>query len=340
MSATRAQKRLVLSWGVWTGEDVYVDHLAPSLKESGLVASKVAGMCLLLALVFMFRMIRRGMPEKMMPLTARVASLSIPVLMGGVMLLQTNARQLVDVGNNACSTDCVYDVKFEMSWSKANHPVDYPNDAHWSPFWGVVHNDQYSMWREGELASDAMKQLSELGEGGLLADEVMSCGANCGELLKYDCDAMAGTCTASGTFTAYPDRTFWSAAGMLVPSPDWLTGADAWQLCGEDGWMGEMSLDVNAYDAGTDLGATFLSPDQGTDDREPIFSFGAVEPPTSSIFFNPDMNVINPVGTITVKGCTNEATGSAAASGEATPTGTAAMGQAFGTMMSTFMIGD
>lgn len=46
----------------------------------------------------------------------------------------------------------------------------------------------------------------------------------------------------------------------IVPSPDWFVGIDSLNLCEGDHWKGNISLDLYPYDAGTDSGFTFSSP--------------------------------------------------------------------------------
>lgn len=47
----------------------------------------------------------------------------------------------------------------------------------------------------------------------------------------------------------------------IVPSPDWFIGIDSLNLCDGDHWKENISLDLFPYDAGTDSGFTFSSPD-------------------------------------------------------------------------------
>ncbi|MGH0167765.1 UNVERIFIED_CONTAM: hypothetical protein FKN15_053126 [Acipenser sinensis] len=50
----------------------------------------------------------------------------------------------------------------------------------------------------------------------------------------------------------------------IVPSPDWFVGVDSLNLCDGDRWKEQLSLDLYPYDAGTDSGFTFSSPDFAT----------------------------------------------------------------------------
>lgn len=49
-----------------------------------------------------------------------------------------------------------------------------------------------------------------------------------------------------------------------------MVGLDSANLCKENRWMVEYSRDMNAYDAGTDAGETFLSDNKPEPNRLPI----------------------------------------------------------------------
>lgn len=46
----------------------------------------------------------------------------------------------------------------------------------------------------------------------------------------------------------------------LIPSPDWFVGVDSINLCEGSQWKQEVTIDLQPYDAGTDSGFTFSSP--------------------------------------------------------------------------------
>lgn len=49
-----------------------------------------------------------------------------------------------------------------------------------------------------------------------------------------------------------------------MPSPDWFVGIDSLNLCEGNRWKEEVSVDLFPYDAGTDSGFTFSSPNFAT----------------------------------------------------------------------------
>lgn len=60
----------------------------------------------------------------------------------------------------------------------------------------------------------------------------------------------------------------------IVPSPDWFVGADSIDLCDGDHWKENVSLELFPYDAGTDSGFTFSSPNFETIPQDKITQVG------------------------------------------------------------------
>ena len=56
----------------------------------------------------------------------------------------------------------------------------------------------------------------------------------------------------------------------IVPSPDWFIGVDSLNLCDGDHWKESIHLDLYPYDAGTDSGFTFSSPNFETLPQEKV----------------------------------------------------------------------
>ena len=61
-----------------------------------------------------------------------------------------------------------------------------------------------------------------------------------------------------------------SLVTMLAPSPDWFVGVRDVDLLGVDGWIDRLVLDLGNYDAGTDSGTGFRSPNADTDPAQVI----------------------------------------------------------------------
>jgi hypothetical protein len=82
-----------------------------------------------------------------------------------------------------------------------------------------------------------------------------------------------------------------SVVSMLAPSPDWFIAVSNINLIENGQWVISKSITVDIYDSGTDSGLTFLSTDDPTDPRVPVF-----EITTPPLAVN---NVVPPLGSIT-----------------------------------------
>lgn len=63
----------------------------------------------------------------------------------------------------------------------------------------------------------------------------------------------------------------------IIPSPDWFVGVDTVDLCDGDHWKENVSLELFPYDAGTDSGFTFSSPNFETIPQDKITQVGPAE---------------------------------------------------------------
>lgn len=64
----------------------------------------------------------------------------------------------------------------------------------------------------------------------------------------------------------------------IVPSPDWFLGVDSFDLCEGDQWKESVTLELYPYDAGTDSGFTFSSPNFETIPQDKVTQVNLKEP--------------------------------------------------------------
>jgi len=60
---------------------------------------------------------------------------------------------------------------------------------------------------------------------------------------------------------------------MIAPSPDWFVGVSGLSLIENGKWVDNKVVTLFLYDAGTDSGPSYASPDQPTSPRQPITKF-------------------------------------------------------------------
>lgn len=169
------------------------------------------------------------------------------------------------------NTTAHYEVVFEATWSETTHPTDFPPFPHFSWLIGGTHNDQVAFWAVGDTASLGIKRMAEWGSVNPLDTEVEAAivAGNAGEVVESD-DYVLSPGVLTTTFDATPDHPLITLVTMVAPSPDWFTGVADLDLRNGDEWADSVVVDLYPYDAGTDSGPTYTSPDQPTVPQIPI----------------------------------------------------------------------
>jgi hypothetical protein len=158
---------------------------------------------------------------------------------------------------------------------------------------GGTHNDRVRFWEEGGIATEGIRRMAELGSQTPLDQEVtaaISAGNAQQALRGGGIDPSPGE--ASIEFEISRDFPRVTLVSMLAPSPDWFVGVSALSLLENNDWVAERTIELFPYDAGTDRGRTYLSPDQVTNPRQPITRInsrpllvGGVVPPVGTFTF-------------------------------------------------------
>ena len=164
-----------------------------------------------------------------------------------------------------------YIVTFDAVWSSATHPDGFPPGPHFSGLIGATHDDSFVMWEPGALATPGIESMAETGAKSLLSGEIaaaMGGGGADTELSQGGINPSPGS--VSLTFTANAGAHWVSLVSMIAPSPDWFVGVHGLSLCENDGWAQNVVVDLLAYDAGTDSGATYTAANADTVPPEPI----------------------------------------------------------------------
>jgi hypothetical protein len=164
-----------------------------------------------------------------------------------------------------------YEVTFDATWSQQSHPRDFPANPHFSPLVGGTHSVREGFWSPGGIASAGVEAMAERGNPSLLADEVRAAIARGnaqfvlrGDGLPLSPGRVALQFEIGGSFPLV------TLVSMVAPSPDWFVGVHDLSLLDGGDWVAERRVALFTYDAGTDSGVTYLSPDLDTRPREPI----------------------------------------------------------------------
>ncbi|KAK7086885.1 Spondin-1 [Halocaridina rubra] len=190
--------------------------------------------------------------------------------------VQENEDMQPPIIYDCCACDeAKYEVTFEGMWSRQTHPKDFPTNewlTHFSDIIGASHSADYRVWEYGGYSSDGLRQVAEWGSTRTLESE-----------LKRQSDHIRTIIKARGLW--YPlvnGKTFavfrvdnrhhlMSLVSMLGPSPDWIVGVSALELCLRNcSWVDQKTLNLYPWDAGTDSGITYDSANAPTIPREKI----------------------------------------------------------------------
>ena len=164
-----------------------------------------------------------------------------------------------------------YRLTFDATWSRTTHPVDFPPNPHFSPLIGGTHSDAVGFWAPEALASEGIKAMAERGNPGPLAGEVeaaIAAGTARQVLLGEGIASSPGSEVLELQTT--PEFPLVTLTSMVAPSPDWFVGVHDLPLLVDGAWVQQQMVTLYVYDAGTDSGTTYRSPDRESVPREPI----------------------------------------------------------------------
>lgn len=199
------------------------------------------------------------------------------------------AAHLTELRGAATLPRARYRVTFASRWSASTHPQDFPggDNPHYSPLIGATHRPGTPFWMPGGLASPGMENMAETGAVSPLNREIrdMVAAGRAGELLR---EGQLGHTPGEVSFEfditlAFPHV---SLVTMVAPSPDWFLGVYDVPLVEDGLWLDRVTRPLPPWDAGTDSGRSYTSPDADTQPRArimllqgfPVSAGGPAEP--------------------------------------------------------------
>ena len=164
-----------------------------------------------------------------------------------------------------------YRLTFEATWSQDTHPDGFPSNPHFSPLIGATHDDQGRLWRFGDIASDGIEGMAEVGAtGGLQAEAIALQGLGIVDGIVSGGGIGRSPGMVEVVFTARRTHSLLSITSMLAPSPDWFVGVDSVDLQQDGQWRDSVTEDLYLYDAGTDSGSSYTASNADTQPPNPI----------------------------------------------------------------------
>lgn len=177
-------------------------------------------------------------------------------------------------------SSAIYDISFQSSWNSTDHGT-VPGNAHWSNLVGATHNASITLLEMGQLASPGIKNVAEAGVNTQLFNEVSDYinDGNADQWLQQGFSPFAAISSATlENVTVSENFPLLSLVSMIAPSPDWIIAINSFNLRDGDTWKDNISIDLFAYDAGTDSGTDYTSGNVVTNPFQPISSLVNVAP--------------------------------------------------------------
>ncbi|KAJ2950194.1 hypothetical protein O0L34_g11554 [Tuta absoluta] len=212
--------------------------------------------------------------------------------------------------NTECSIceDAKYEVSFTGIWSRNTHPALYPDneDQAYSELVGASHSVEWSPWMAGGMASEGLKEIAEFANGSKLEKEIFAqiSEGNVRTMIKgkghKGYEKMSRT--TYSYFRTDKSHHLVTVAVGFYPSPDWFLGISRFELCTSDNkWLQERELNLYPWDAGTDNGISYESPNNPTYPQALIDRVKMSSYDKNSPFFEIDMKDLHPFGKLHLK---------------------------------------
>ncbi|SMM97891.1 Spondin-2 precursor [uncultured Candidatus Thioglobus sp.] len=145
-----------------------------------------------------------------------------------------------------------YELTFNSTWSPQTHPENFPNSAHFSSLIGLTHQNDFHLWRLGDVASNGVKQTAEVGSNSKIRKEIKTAIRKNRAQYLLETSGIDSPDSIKLTFDIDQSQHYLSLISMLAPSADWFVGIDAYPLYEKQmGWVEYAEIDLLVYDAGT-----------------------------------------------------------------------------------------
>lgn len=165
-------------------------------------------------------------------------------------------------------SEASYQITVTGKWNATDFNV--PPGVHFTQIAGAVHNKEVDLWKEGMPASRSVEYIAENGYSAPLLADVDTLIMMKKALSRIT--AQTPPPTGSSTFGVKVNTNFFrlSFASMLAPTPDWFFGASGFALYRNGSWVRDTTVQLFAYDGGTEEGDVFSGNNPDTNPQQPI----------------------------------------------------------------------
>ncbi len=191
-------------------------------------------------------------------------------LLAAACLLSLTAAAPARALDDSMTPTAEYAVVFNAVWSAQTHPTLFPPAPHFSALIGGTHDASVAFWETGGLATQGIETMAENGFPLTLANEISTAITlgSAGAVVQGIGTISPGS-VATG-FTATQEFSRITLVTMVAPSPDWFVGVSGLELFQNGAWVDQLTVPLLPYDAGTDSGIGFTSPNLDTHPADPI----------------------------------------------------------------------
>lgn len=188
-----------------------------------------------------------------------------------------------------------FSVEFDFLWPTSHY--NRPSTPAWSPPLYATHSPCAVTWRSGVQSTAGLELLAEDGNNTVIISEIRAFG-NHSLSVREGVVLRSATGQDSQTVEVDSSRYVLSALSMIAPSPDWIVGVDSVPLCVNDSFIPNATYDLFPYNANTDSGPNFTSPNSNIDPRGRV---SRINPNSGTNLFLPSAQTATPIGRLTVR---------------------------------------
>jgi hypothetical protein len=152
-------------------------------------------------------------------------------------------------------TEARYSIEITGKWKAPEFAV--PGGVHFTSAIGMVHSNETYLWKLNTKASLGVENVAEIGYPYPLLYEIDSAIATGKSIGLISITAPLPTGSSKVNVYCNSNYSYISLETMLAPTPDWFTGLSGFNLYENKRWITDTTVNLYAYDAGTEDGDVF-----------------------------------------------------------------------------------
>jgi hypothetical protein len=173
-----------------------------------------------------------------------------------------------------------------------------------TPSWPLLTPPCFRVWEAGGRASKGLTQVAKWGSPRMLESELKAESKHIRTIIKAR--GLWHPNVNGKTFAIFRTDSknhLVSLVSMLGPSPDWIVGVSALEMCQANcTWLDRKDIFLYPWDAGVDSGISYESQDQPTSPNQPIQRITSQHPPDeNNPFFKSEGGPLKPLAKLSIQ---------------------------------------